>query len=159
MFGANLRAPAFDSQWSRPDARGQQHGADGLFEALTGTCRLEYEEAGLTAALAGASTCEDMVQAEPAACVTAIEARLFCEANGKRLPTPEEWERALGGAVDSGADELRRGELGEWTMRVVHGTAAFEIKGADASAGIPEKLEPTELSPRVGFRCAFSFED
>jgi tRNA A-37 threonylcarbamoyl transferase component Bud32 len=130
-------------------------GADGLYEALTDGCRLDYREDELIAALAGASACEDMVGTEPARCVTAIEARLYCEANGKRLPTPEEWERALREVAPAGEGD----ELGEWTMRLVHGTAAFEIKGAAESDRIPEKLEPTEFSPHVGFRCAFRFED
>jgi serine/threonine-protein kinase len=135
------------------------HGADGLSEALTGTCRREYDEEELVGALAGSSTCRDIVNVEPARCVTAIEARLYCEANGKRLPTAEEWDRALGKVKAGGEGDLRRSELGEWTMRVVHGTAAFEIKGAEASEQIPAKLEPTEFSEQVGFRCAFSFED
>jgi len=91
--------------------------------------------------------------------VTGIEARLYCEANGKRLPTPEEWEHALGRIESGGQGDLRRAELGEWTMRVVHGTAAFEIKGAEGSERIPARLEPTEFSEHVGFRCAFSFEE
>jgi len=41
----------------------------------------------------------------------------------------------------------------------LRGAAAFEIRGADAAEDVPAKLEPTEHSPRVGFRCAFSFED
>ncbi|MBW2277089.1 MAG: protein kinase, partial [Deltaproteobacteria bacterium] len=86
-----------------------QHGADGLYEALTGVCRLDYDETALVGALEGSSSCEDIVQAEPARCVTAIEARLYCEVNGKRLPTPEEWEFALGEVQHAEEGDLRRG--------------------------------------------------
>jgi len=136
-----------------------RHGADGLFEALTGQCRMDYEEGALVAALDGASKCRDIVNREPAGCVTAIEARLYCESNGKRLPTPEEWKLALGEVEVGEQGELERAAIGEWTMRVVHGTATFEIAGAEAADEIPKKLEPTELSEHVGFRCAYSFED
>jgi serine/threonine-protein kinase len=138
---------------------GLRHGADGLYEALTGECRRDYDEAALTAALAGATECGDIVGREPARCVTAIEARLYCESNGKRLPTREEWQRALGEVEVGASGELRRAAIGEWTMRVVHGTATFEIAGADSADAVPEKLEPTEFSEHVGFRCAFSFEE
>lgn len=122
------------------------HGADGLYNALTHRSRRDYDEEELVEALAGSSKCKDIVKAEPATCVTAIEAMLYCESYGKRLPTPEEWDHALE------QEDVERAEIGEWTMRVVHGTATFEVKGADT------KLDPPEFSPDVGFRCAYSFD-
>ena len=52
---------------------------------------------------------------------------------------------------------LARGPFGEWTMRKVHGTATFEIRGLDANPNIPKRLPPNQFSPHVGFRCAFTF--
>ena len=129
-----------------------KNGADGLFGELTGGSRMDYEEKDLVAALAGARDCPDIVQASPARCVTAIEAKLYCESNGKRLPTPEEWTHAMEAEPD-----LRGDGIGEWTMRMVHGTATFEVSGT--GEGIPGKLDPADHSPQVGFRCAFSFDE
>ncbi len=124
------------------------NGADGLFGELTGKSRMDYEEKELVAALSGAKQCPDIVSASPARCVTAIEAKLYCESNGKRLPTPEEWTHAMEAEPD-----LRADGTGEWTMRMVHGTATFEVSGSG------EKLDPAGHSPDVGFRCAFSFDE
>jgi serine/threonine protein kinase len=88
-------------------------------------------------------------EAEPARCVTGIEARRYCEGLGKRLPTPDEWD----GAVAPG--RLERGPFGEWTMGEVHGTPTFEVRGGAE----PLRLPPDEASPDVGFRCAWSFGD
>jgi len=129
-----------------------RHGADGLFGELTGSSRMDYEEKDLVAALAGSRDCPDIVAASPARCITAIEAKLYCESNGKRLPSPEEWEHAM--EAEPG---LRGDSIGEWTMRMVHGTATFEVIGS--GDGVPEKLDPAEHSPHVGFRCAFSFDE
>jgi formylglycine-generating enzyme required for sulfatase activity len=129
-----------------------QHGADGLFGELTGISRMDYVEKDLVAALAGSKECPDVVAASPARCITAIEARLYCESNGKRLPTPEEWTHAM-----DAEPGLRGDALGEWTMRMVHGTATFEVSGS--GDGVPDKLEPAEFSRQVGFRCAFSFDE
>ncbi len=143
-----------------------------LFERLTGRLWREYAADRLLAALSGGSECRDALAATigpqgmrdvdiaalpPARCVTAVEARLYCEARRKRLPTPEEWEAALGGLAPvpeaglAGTEGPARTPLGEWTMREVHGTPSFEVKGRAAQVG-------TEAwSPDVGFRCAFSF--
>ena len=100
--------------------------------------------------------------AEPARCVTAIEARIYCERLGKRLPTPLEWDAALtkvkpGDPGGTASRALTRGDFGEWTMRKVHGTATFEIRGQAGAAGVPQRLAPNRFSKRVGFRCAFTF--
>ncbi|MBW2278956.1 MAG: AgmX/PglI C-terminal domain-containing protein, partial [Deltaproteobacteria bacterium] len=100
-------------------------------------------------------------EAEPARCVTAIEAKLYCEGLGKRLPTAAEWEAALGD-VPLEADEdsnnpFTRGPFAEWTMAMTHGTPTFEIRGAVGVAGAPEDLKPDQFSDRVSFRCAFTF--
>lgn len=122
-------------------------------------------------ALAAHQTCPKILahalrqtkDAQPARCVTAIEARIYCERLGKRLPTPREWDTALskvksGGSGSTAPRTLTRGDFGEWTMRKVHGTATFEIRGqAGGTVGVPERLAPNRFSRRVGFRCAFTF--
>ena len=122
-------------------------------------------------ALAGGDRCSKQLAASvlpdgegvPAVCVTAIEARLYCEGLGLRLPTPEEWRGALDKipVVKLEDDErpFSRGPLAEWTMIVTHGTPTFEIQGAEAVEGAPVDLKPNEYSDKVGFRCAFSFEE
>lgn len=84
----------------------------------------------------------------PARCISAIEAKLVCEAQGKRLPTPEEWDAAVGAQGPAA--------LGEWTMKVVHETPVFEVHGGEAD--VPKGLPPTGTSPKVGFRCAYRSE-
>lgn len=103
--------------------------------------------------------------AEPARCVTAIEARIYCEQLGKRLPTPREWDTALAKVMPRGPGAgtvraLTRGDFGEWTMQKEHGTATFEIRGQAGATGAtskPWRLAPNRFSKRVGFRCAFTF--
>ena len=101
----------------------------------------------------------------PALCLTAIEAKIACEVQGKRLGSPEEWDAAVGvlapvQQAGGKAEEatVTRLAIGEWTMSMVHGNPVFEIKGADAAADIPRSLAPAEFSPRVGFRCAYRYE-
>jgi hypothetical protein len=53
----------------------------------------------------------------------------------------------------------KKGKFGEWTMRLIHGTPAFEVRGADSAEGVPEQLAPDAFSPMVGFRCVFTFSD
>jgi len=100
--------------------------------------------------------------AQPARCITAIEARIYCERLGKRLPTPKEWDTALSKVTPDSLGgtaprRLTRGDFGEWTMRKVHGTATFEIRGHAGTVGVPQRLAPNRFSKRVGFRCAFTF--
>jgi formylglycine-generating enzyme required for sulfatase activity len=105
----------------------------------------------------------DAATRPPTPCLTAIEARIACEVQGKRLPTPEEWEGALGGAKPADAAEAVAGDpapkrlaMGEWTMRMVHGSPVFEVKGADVD--VPKSLAATEYSRKVGLRCVYVYE-
>jgi hypothetical protein len=122
-------------------------------------------------ALAGGRSCEPLIRAslgdpaqtKPAStlCLTAIEARIACEVQGKRLATPEEWDRAVAGRAPAAPDNgegITRQAIGEWTMRLVHGNPVFEVKGADAAPDIPRELAPNAFSPKVGFRCAYVYE-
>jgi hypothetical protein len=135
----------------------------------------EYTDAELLGELAGGKSCAEPIAEAigdadqgvlgPALCLTAIEARMACEVQGKRLATPEEWDAAVGSrpVADSAgepstAPAVSRLPIGEWTMRLVHGTPVFEIKGADGAPDIPRELAPTAFSPKVGFRCAYAYE-
>jgi len=126
------------------------------------------------ASLAGGKECEALIETSlgdpakkklgPALCLTAIEAKIACEVQGKRLASPEEWDAAVGAlkpldpsTKSDPAAPITRLPIGEWTMRMVHGNPVFEIKGADASPEIPKSLAPTAFSPKVGFRCAYKY--
>jgi len=152
-------------------------GRVGLFHALATESDEDFSAQGLLARLAGRGACAealaesigpdgmqgDAPPTPPARCVSAVEARLYCEARGKRLPTPEEWTAALAEVAATPAAALdargphQRTMLAEWTMRVVHGTPTFELLGGDAAPDAPESLQPGSTSPHVGFRCAFRF--
>jgi len=122
----------------------------------------------LLGVLAGGRSCHDALAAalkigEPgtsARCVTAVEAKLYCEGLGKRLPSPEEWEATLGAANPSGGPGGGpvRADLAEWTMRMVHGTPTFEVHGRGGGEGDATRMAPDEFSPAVGFRCALTPE-
>ena len=147
-----------------------------LFRELSGKPISDYSVAGLVASLNGHDACPEVLAAavsdpavgpapSPARCVTAIEARLYCRLRGKRLPSPEEWDASVASlpasTVDPGDSSERpwRGPFGEWTMRLVHDTPTFEVRGVPgerAGAGVPQK--PEQHSPQVGFRCAFQHE-
>jgi hypothetical protein len=131
-------------------------------------------EQPVLASLAGGKECKPLIAASmgdpakkalgPALCLTAIEAKIACEVQGKRLASPEEWDGALSKvaplktlADKDPAAPLARLEIGEWTMRMVHGNPVFEVKGGEAFADIPKALVPTAFSPRVGFRCAYRY--
>jgi len=150
-------------------------GAREFFAELTGKPAGEFSERELVIRLAGTEACRRILEASlssldedgryvAARCLTAIEAKVYCEARGKRLPTPEEWEAAVGsispyaseGSVKAGA--LVRGPFAEGTMRVMHGTPKFELRGVGAAMGVPDKVAPDEHFRDVGFRCAFTFE-
>jgi len=94
-----------------------------------------------------------------------VEASLYCEARGKRLPTPAEWDGSLQAVAPSSptvverTGPLRRGPFAEWTMERVHGTPTFHVKGGQGALEDPGQLHPTALSQHVGFRCAFRFDD
>ena len=143
--------------------------SEDLFIALTGQAREAYTAEGLVSTLAGAESCPELLHASlgarentpeaspsapaveplPVRCVSAVEARLYCEERGKRLPTPEEWRAWQRGAAG--------GDLCEWSMRLVHGTPTFEIVGSPGAA-CPDQLRPDAVSRAVGFRCAFTFQ-
>ena len=142
----------------RPTALSE--GRRGLCASLSEGDRLDLLIEGcvdevLVAALAEGESCAPVLvqtlnDPEVAArCVTGAEARLYCEAQGKRLPTPVEWAAAE--AV------LEVDSLGEWVMAEVHGTPAFEVVVPDGVSGVPAQLDVDEGSDRVGFRCAYSF--
>ena len=42
---------------------------------------------------------------------------------------------------------------------MTHGTPTFEIKGAQSVEDAPTDLKADQFSDKVGFRCAFSFEE
>lgn len=98
----------------------------------------------------------------PARCVSGVEARHYCEALGMRLPTPAEWDAALGkvplprsrhGKLPTTA--FQRGNFGEWTLHIVHGTPTIVVRGRGSSKRIPANLEADGFSQFVGFRCAY----
>jgi hypothetical protein len=140
-----------------------------LYPKLTDGNRDDASAELLLAAMAGGNECEEelvasmkpMGEASPAVCVTAVEARLYCDAIGLRLPTPAEWEAALGDVpIEAGEDSdspFSRGRFAEWTMAMTHGTPTFEIRGTADVAGAPDDLKPDRFSDKVGFRCAFTF--
>jgi len=164
MTPTELKAGAGPSFYIDNEARPLWLGRRQLLESLSGADRFDYEDDGpLLEALAGGAECRERIEGslkegdegEPGVCLTGIEARLYCEGLGLRLPSPEEWDAALAGEP---AEPSVRGELAEWTMRLVHGNPTFEIKGADGVDGAPADLKPDRFSDKVGFRCAFSFE-
>jgi len=84
----------------------------------------------------------------PAHCVSPVQAQLYCESVGARLPTPAEWrdENASAGAEAPGG-------LGEWTMKQQHGVATFFRSNRDGATEVP-----VSVSERgVLFRCAVTF--
>ena len=103
--------------------------------------------------------------AKPALCLTAIEARVYCESRGKRLPTPAEWQAALAEAPLYGSYPVEgtagpvRGPFAEWTMTIDHGTPLFTVMGAGDSSDLPERPAPDKRFATVGFRCAFMFDE
>ena len=133
----------------------------------------DYADPQVLELLAGGKECQselsaslgDPSAAAPAVCLTAIEARIACEVQGKRLATPEEWDAALAAvkpqeasaAGEVGPPLVRLG-IGEWTMRLVHDNPVFEIKGGDAGTDVPTGLSSTAYSRKVGFRCAYVYE-
>lgn len=138
-----------------------EYGYD-LYLALTQRGYDSYSDETLLEALAGGGECGDALkgaieseqEATYAVCVTAIEARLYCESLGLRLPTPEEWDAGL----SDPEEPFERGPFAEWTMRMTHGTPTFEVRGATTQNGASPDLKPDAYSDRVGFRCAFTFE-
>jgi hypothetical protein len=78
-----------------------------------------------------------------------------------RLPTPAEWDAALGAVPRPGsrvdkppATPFVRGYFGEWTLSIVHGTPTISVRGYQGSKRIPAKLQADAFSQFVGFRCA-----
>lgn len=144
-------------------------GRDGLWSALTSRSRLSYKEGNLLSVLKGQKQCSDILAAtvrgkptaEPARCITAVEAHLYCKSRGKRLPTPKEWQAALSkipvsSEFHASPNALWRSTFGEWTAKEEHGTPIFFVAGSEHPS-VPKKLESTDFSKAVGFRCAFRF--
>lgn len=143
-----------------------------FFVRLTGEDAEDFTEEGLLAALPGSGECRDILagaitrpaegeEAQPAVCISGVEARLYCEARDKRLPTPGEWEATVGllGLEEIREDgSLSRGGFGEWTMKTVHGTATFEVKGLPAGKEQLAGSSPDSFSRLIGFRCAYTFD-
>ncbi|RLB66194.1 MAG: hypothetical protein DRI90_00060, partial [Deltaproteobacteria bacterium] len=143
-----------------------RQGREELHIRLVATHRGPFNRTELLAALAGQGECPEILAAalgaddhgadtsepSPARCVTAVEARLYCEARGKRLPTPAEWDAALGTitptspAVVERTGPLRRGGFGEWTMELLHGTPTFQVKGGEAAQPNVGQLHPGSFS-------------
>ncbi len=126
------------------------HGAD-FYAALAGEARA-YSPEALLSALASNRTCQVPPEGTTT-CITAIEAKLYCESRGKRLPTPDEWRGAIL-AEDNLA--IRPPEQGEWTMAMKHGTPTFTVMG------LPQNHPATSANPQdarqdIAFRCAFTF--
>ena len=144
-----------------------------FYARLAGESWEEFTQAELLELLHGYGECADVLEAAtrvsegqqvfgrvPARCVTAIEARLYCESRGKRLPSPTEWEAALGEVIPGGLTvdgKISRGEFAEWTMKLVHGTPTFYVLGATPAMKIPDTPSPEHFSRQIGFRCAFTF--
>ena len=148
-------------------------GATDFFLELTGRCEHSAKLEDVVARLAGGEVCaaELLASAEstpeqpvPARCLSAIEARVYCQVRGKRLATPEEWDAAIASLpveIELAGDgrEPHRGPFGEWVMTMSHGTPTFEVKGRPGGLDIPEKPRADSVFRQVGFRCAYRFED
>jgi eukaryotic-like serine/threonine-protein kinase len=144
-----------------------------FFATLTGKSADEFSSQTLIETMVGGRECGELLMRSlerpeegdsgvPAVCVSAIEARLYCEARKKRLPTLQEWSDSIGAFRPGEASpdsKLARGEFGEWTMKIVHGTATFEVAGLVAGDERLATLGPEAASPRIGFRCVFRFDD
>jgi class 3 adenylate cyclase len=135
----------------------------------------DFTDEVLLGVLAGGKECRELILASlgdpdqgalsPTVCLTAIEAKIACEVQGKRLASPEEWDAAVGGLAPTDSAKgkpagapIARLKLGEWTMSMVHGNPVFQVKGADTAEDIPKSLAPAEFSRKVGFRCAYRYE-
>ena len=169
MHPASTESDAADSFYLDRQPRPLAQGRKGLFMVLTKRDREDFSNQALRNVLAGGEQCPKILSAalatdkqdRPARCITAIEARLYCEAIDLRLPTPEEWDAALKKTpIETPEDSdspFTREPFAEWTMRLVHGNPMFELKGVEGVEGAPSVLKPDEFSKKVGFRCAFSF--
>jgi len=158
----------------------------GLFVELTGEAALDYTPEALVDALAASKTgskddrerCKAILAAAlaedgtpaPARCISGHEAQLYCEARGMRLPTRKEWSAALADTAVSSApiraasrssQPLTRGSFAEWTRDVdADDEASFEVVGwPEDEAETRVEIAPEDASPRVGFRCAYTFGD
>ena len=150
MTPASLESGAPPSFYLDRAPRSLRPGRKVLHAALT--TERWVEDGSLLEVLAGRGTCPDLiresvVEGGVARCVSAVEARLYCEGLGLRLPTPEEWDAAMAHG------EQTRPAHSEWTMRTVHGSPSFELRGGAAGATPPA----AQAVPDAGFRCAFSF--
>lgn len=106
---------------------------------------------------------------QPATCLSPAHAQRYCESIGARLPSPEEWGRALDGArgtqrswepgfviAEAEAGRFHRSTLREWTGRRHAGAPVFfRVPSAHGEA---EEVSPRLVDRPTAFRCAFSFE-
>ena len=144
-----------------------------FFARLTGKEDVDFDREELLGVLAGSQQCKDVLThslerpgdgktAVPAVCISAIEARLYCEARRKRLPTPQEWAATAGALAPGESREdgrLSRGPFGEWTMKVIHGNPAFEVAGLPHGVDELPTAGPETFSPNIGFRCVYRFDE
>jgi hypothetical protein len=141
-----------------------------FWAVLTRRSRTRYRDGALQKVLVGYKHCPVLLSRAlgrakkivPARCVSGVEARHYCEALGMRLPTPAEWDAALGNVPLPGSGlgkppttPFLRGYFGEWTLHMVHGTPTIAVRGHKGSKRVPAKLEADAFSLFVGFRCAY----
>ena len=93
----------------------------------------------------------------PASCVDLAQARAYCESEGRRLPTEDEWEHAARDASRLGLRGMTDGRL-EWTGSPY---CFFCGKDDEVARGGPTRnprlrswRPPTARDASLGFRCA-----
>jgi hypothetical protein len=93
----------------------------------------------------------------PVACVDLAQAKAYCDAQGRRLPTEDEWEHAARDARTLGLRGMTDGRL-EWTSSPY---CFFCGKDDEVARGGPTRnpalrswRPPTTRDAALGFRCA-----
>jgi hypothetical protein len=102
-------------------------------------------------------SCSPGSSAGPASCVDLAQAKAYCESEGRRLPTEDEWEHAAREASGLGVHGTTNGRL-EWTASPY---CFFCGRDDEVARGGPTRnprlrswRPPTAHDAGLGFRCA-----
>ncbi len=159
--------PAFEDEATRPDAHLEAWGRDGRAMVLVGGARPFFlDRAPVTQAELARFLDETerpprpvTAPAQPATGVSTEDAEAFAAWAGKRLPTAEEWGRAVVRDAESApGDRVLVAGVWEWTAtafgagRVVRGGAYRDRPGQAAHPG--NAAWEDRPADDVGFRCA-----